>query len=396
MHPRHALLSTTGLLAVLLMVAVCTPHAAETSADTPGPLAEVPWLPAPLRQTQFGLGVTGMIQGTVHNGDNNPDGGNTTDANWSLAAEMTTPLSPNGQAFLLIEASQGNGLTDEIGVGDALFGINAGAGDSEAHLEVTELWYEHRWWQDRVLFTIGKLDLTTYFDTNALANDETTQFLAPGLVNSAVVEFPTDNGLGLRLTVNALPWLDLSVGWGEADADYEDIFADSFGILEAAFKPSPFNRPGVYRFYAWKNWADHTAFDNPTRTHADNWGVGMSLDQQLIDPIAMFFRWGLQDDDVSAVKMSWSTGLEVHGTWWRRPDDVLAVAVGQAMLGSPFKRSAEAPAQTASERFVESYYRFVYNDHLALSLHLQVIDNAGGDASRDTVAVIGGRVHVTF
>lgn len=161
MSQRHALLLTIGLLAGLLMTAVCVSQAADTSTDKPGPLAQIPGLPEPLRQTQFGLGLTGILQGTIHNGNNNPDGGNSTDANWSLEVEVTTPLGPNGQVFFLIEASQGNGLTNEVGVGDTFFGINADAGDAAARLEVTEVWYEHRLWQGRVLFTVGKLDLTT-------------------------------------------------------------------------------------------------------------------------------------------------------------------------------------------------------------------------------------------
>jgi hypothetical protein len=49
-----------------------------------------------------------------------------------------------------------------------------------------------------VIFTPGKGDLTNYFDTNAVANDETSQFLSSGLVNSVAVTFPEDNGAGGR------------------------------------------------------------------------------------------------------------------------------------------------------------------------------------------------------
>jgi hypothetical protein len=74
----------------------------------------------------------------------------------------------------------------------------------------------------------------------------------------------------------------------------------------------------------------------------------------------------------------------------------VAVAIGQADLGDDFKGSAAAPARAGDEWFVETYYRYVWSDHLAFSFHLQEIDNAGGDKDLDTVTVIGGRALLTF
>jgi carbohydrate-selective porin OprB len=75
---------------------------------------------------------------------------------------------------------------------------------------------------------------------------------------------------------------------------------------------------------------------------------------------------------------------------------VVAIAIGQAVLSEDFEDSTEAPARTGDEWFVEAYYRAVWNEHLALSLHLQVIDNAGGNKDVDTITVVGGRAQLTF
>lgn len=369
-----------------------TPHEDPFGA----PRAAIDRLLEQLWNLTFRLGATGIIQGTVNNGDNNASEGNTADANWSVDLEVGAPIGQSGQAVILIEAAQGDGLTDEVGVGNALFGVNDDAGDSKARLEVMEVWYEHKLWDDHTTFTLGKVDLTNYFDGNAVANDETTQFLATGLVNSIAVEFPDDNGAGARLTVSPTPWLDLSAGWAEADADYEDVFEDGFAILEIDLKPTIGTRPGTYRFYVWRNWGDHMPFNDPTSPTDANWGVGISLDQQLLEPLTVFFRWGIQDEDVSVIKAAWSAGLESRGLWWGRPNDVVAVAVGQAFLSSTFAHSVEAPTNTADELFIEAYYRVVFNAYLAFSAHLQVIDNPGGDAALDTVTVLGGRVQLNF
>ncbi|MFQ5829592.1 MAG: carbohydrate porin [Candidatus Methylomirabilia bacterium] len=225
--------------------------------------AKVDRLVEQLGRLHLALGVTGILQGTVNNEDNNPAERNTTDANWSLDLEVGAPIAEQGDAFVLIEAGQGEGVTDEPGVAESFFGVNDDAADSGTRLEVTEAWYEHELWGERAVVTIGKVDLTNYFDA-------------------------------------------------------------------------------------------------------------------------------------SAVETAWSAGIESGGTWWRRAQDVAAVALGQANLSSEFERGAGAPARSDDELFVEAYYRFVFNENLALSAHLQVIDNPGGDEALDTVTVLGGRVQVNF
>jgi high affinity Mn2+ porin len=188
----------------------------------------------------------------------------------------------------------------------------------------------------------------------------------------------------------------VSGGWGESDADFDDLFEEPFFILEFDVKLNLAGRRGNYRFYVWRNGADQATFDNPAATDEDNRGLGVSLDQQLIGPLAAFFRWGMQDGDDSAVDMAWSTGLEVQGTWWRRPHDAFAVAVGQALLSTEFKHSAAAPLDTATESFFETYYRVALNDNIALSAHLQMIDNPGGNADLDTITILAGCLQVNL
>lgn len=379
----------------ILALATCVLSPVRVSAQEDAMQAKVDRLLEQLGNLEFGLGATGIVQGAMNNGDNNPDEGNTTDANWSLDFEVGAPIGNHGRVFVLIEAGQGNGVTDEPGIADSFFGVNDDAGDSAAGLDVTEAWYEHTLWGERAVFTIGKIDLTNYFDTNEVANDETVQFLSTGLVNSIVVAFPDDNGTGARLTVSPVPWLDLSFGWGESDADFEDVFKDPFFIWEVGIKPLLAKRQGHYRLYAWWNTTELERFDAPGDTKR-NWGVGVSVDQQLLDPLAVFFRVAFQQAEVSEVELAWSTGLQLLGAWWRRPDDAVAFAIGQARLSSDFEASAAAPLRTDDELFVEMYYRVALNDNLAVSLHVQVIDNSGGNRDFDPITVVGGRAQVNF
>ncbi|MDH3598159.1 MAG: hypothetical protein OEU26_00810 [Candidatus Tectomicrobia bacterium] len=49
-----------------------------------------------------------------------------------------------------------------------------------------------------------------------------------------------------------------------------------------------------------------------------------------------------------------------------------------------------------AENTGRGYCRVVWSELLAFSLHVQVIDNAGGDKDFDTITVVGGRAQVTF
>ncbi len=339
-----------------------------------------------LGNIKIGLGLTGVVQGTVNAEDVSGEDSDQTDGSWSMDLELESPIGDHGVAFVAIEAGQGEGLTDELG---GLFhGVNDDAGDTESRLEVTEAWYEHNFCEETVALTVGKLDLTNYVDSNAVANNETTQFLNSGLVNSIAVDFPEDNGAGVHVALYPNDMVELNFGWAESDADWEDIFDDGFAIGEVNFKLNLLEREGNYRFYAWWNGSDHVELEGDDDDE-DGWGVGMSLDQQLTDDITAFFRTGYADDDVYEVEATWSTGAEMCGTMWNREKDVVGLAVSQAFINDDVD-----PDDT--ETLYEAYYRIVVNEYLAISPDIQLIDNPGGDNSNDTVFVFGTRGQLTF
>ena len=334
----------------------------------------------------IGVGLTGVVQGSNDAEDVSGEGDDQTDASWSMDLEIEAPIGETGLAFMLIEAGQGEGLTDEL---EGLFhGVNDDAGDSESSLEVTEAWYEHYFCEERVVLTVGKIDLSNYVDGNAVANDETIQFLNTGLVNSLAVEFPEDNGAGVRLGVYPADWIELNFGWAESDADWEDIFNDSFGIAEVNLKPGLLQREGNYRFYVWVNGSDKAELDGPD-TDKDGWGLGVSFDQQLADILTVFLRAGYEGGDVYGVEGNWSAGAEVRGAMWNREYDVLGFAVSQAILSDKLD-----PNDT--ETLVEIYYSYAVSDQLFISPDIQIIDNPGGDGDNDILAVIGARAQVNF
>lgn len=336
------------------------------------------------------LGLTGILQGS--SGADDLAGRDQTDASGSLDLEVQSVIGNHGTVFLLAESRQGTGLNDDI---ETFHGINADAVEDESALKLTEAWYEHAFSDGHLLFTLGKVDLTNYFDSNAVANDEKLQFMSHGFVNNIAVEFPEDNGPGLRLAYLPAEHMEIGLGLGESDADFGDVTRGAFGILEFIYKHQWLDLEGSYRFYAWTNRSNHTEWEDPLHDHEKNRGLGVSLDQAFNPGFTGFLRAGLQDKSVSQVDLAVSLGFEWRGPLSGRDKDVLALAVGLARLSEDYENSA-APMDSGDEQMVEVYYTFYVNDHLRISPDIQVIRNPAGLAGADTVTILGVRAQVLF
>ncbi len=339
-----------------------------------------------LGNLHLGVGLTGIVQGSLEADDIDPDGANHTDGNWSLDIEIEAHIGENGLGFVAIEVGQGDNLNDELSVFHA---VNGDATGGDSGLEIIEAWYEHYFRDEMITLTVGKIDPSNYVDGNAVANDETAQFLNGGLVNSLAIEFPDDNGAGVHVAITPNDFIELNVAWAEADADWEDVFNDSFGIAEINIMPGFLGRDGNYRFYAWYNGSDKTKLDGSGDNDEDGWGVGVSLDQQLTDNITAFARLAVQDDEVYEVETAWSLGAEIKGTKWNRENDAFGIAIAQAILSDNI-------TPDDSETLIEIYYSYAVNDQLFITPDIQIIDSPGGDDDNDTLFVFGVRGQVNF
>jgi carbohydrate-selective porin OprB len=339
---------------------------------------------------EFAVGVTGIVQGS--SGADDLAGDDRTDANGSLDLEMQAGVGNQGTAFLLVEAREGAGLTDEI---ETLHGINADALDDDFSFKLTEAWYEHAFMNERLLFTLGKVDLTNYFDGNAVANDETLQFLTDGFVNNIVIEFPEDNGPGLRLAYLFSDAFDIGFAWADSDGDFEDLGNDPFGILELKYKTTINELEGHYRLSLWANLSDHEEWDDPMNNDEKNWGASLSFDQALSERFTGFLRAGFQDESVSQVDWALSLGGDWRGPIPSRTKDIFGFALGYGHLSDDY-RDAVTALDTDHEQKLELYYAIHVNEHLLISPDLQIIRNPAGLENADTITLLGVRSQILF
>jgi hypothetical protein len=298
------------------------------------------------------------------------------DGTYSIDIEVESRIGKSGLVFLHLEAGEGPGLDgDEITTFSA---VNRDAGDSGMDVQVTEVWYEHIFFDGRALCTAGKLDPTVYLDTNEIANDETTQFLSNTFRNSTGLEFPDDNTYGLRTALLPADWAELNVGIFDDNADWEDLSGDIFSFAQINIKPSLFSRDGNYRAYFWYDNSKHAKWIDPAANSQANFGFGTSCDQEVMDNISLFTRFGWEDPDVSVIEWAWSTGFQIGGDIWGRGNDYLGWAIGMDIPGGDYEDSGN-PGDP--EGHIETYYSIHINDHLQLSPDYQFIwkPNGGGN-----------------
>lgn len=344
---------------------------------------------------KFGVsvGLTGVFQTTSNVKKRlNPDK-NVTDGTMSFDLEITNQIDKNNEFFTLFESGSGAGVDDNV---STLSGFNDDADDDE-NLRLTEAWYETRFANEKFRFRLGKLDLTTDFDTNAVANCETEQFLSTGFVNNLAIGFPDDNGPGLMFFASLNEFLQAGVGLADADADWDNLNDDLFSIFEVNYKPQNNNRPGNYRVFCWTNKSDHVDLNNAANTGEINHGYGFSFDQMVSDTTTVFARYGRQRETVSQIEKAWSAGFQTSAESFGRKDDIIGFAYGKALTGNSWRKGARAKGiNCANEHHAELYYSFKVNENLQLSPDIQWLNNAEGDKDNKNIWAFGVRAQLSF
>ncbi len=342
----------------------------------------------------FGLEVVSVLQSSVNNNHNYkrvpgyPTRHDRTKLQTIADVSLEARLWEGASAFCSFEAVEGSGLDRQAG---GLTGVNDNAKAYDT--KFAEFWLEQSLFDERVVVTLGKLDMGAYFDSNAVANDERTQFLSNQFVNSLTLDAP-DYGYGARIGFLPFEWLSFGVAVIEDGHKWANIVKDRFSIAEASFLPQFLGREGAYRVYGWHNSSDHEKLKDASRNNESGSGFGLSFDQYLTDDTCVFARWGRQSSDIYEVEDAWSAGFSVVGNPWNRPDDVFAMAYGRGGLTDDYRDQLRGDdIRTAAEGRMEVYYSFYINEHFTISPDIQVAHNLIGAQKANTVTVFGLRLH---
>ena len=279
-------------------------------------------------------------------------------------------------------------------------------------------------------FNVGKMDPFVFFDQNAVAGDETKQFLNSVFVHNPLLDAGGDIGVdingftpGLRVSLldssDKLESWRLSLGvFGAGShndpngnpvangANYKSSLGSPMIMLQAETSQRFFGGLlGNYRAYAWSNpqaapFSFELADVDPALTTPERHnGWGLSMDQRVGDGMTLFARYGQQTQGNVKFDRALTLGAEANGSYWSRGGDSLGLALGWLRTSDAYRDYTAANTATTnsgSERVAELYYRFRVSKQFELTPSLQYIGNPGGDPAAQDVRILGLRSQFTF
>ncbi|MSO30203.1 MAG: hypothetical protein EXQ48_04555 [Acidobacteria bacterium] len=242
-------------------------------------------------------------------------------------------------------------------------------------LNLREAWLRTELFGQRLALTAGRLDLTNYFDANALANDESTQFISDALVNNQMLGLAS-NGTGVAAEFDAKTGFRFKFGFQQSRTEATNLSDSMYTLSEVGYTFTPFALPeGSYR--VWFR-TDNTAAAEIRK------GVGISVDQKLTSVVGLFGRYGTQELDFGRDKF-YSAGIGFQNGLIFSPQD--AWGVGYAQME---RESGER------EKLAEGYYNFHLTEKLRLSFHLTHVLDAPEIGSTFGYLLPGVRLQAAF
>jgi high affinity Mn2+ porin len=287
--------------------------------------------------------------------------------------------------------------------------------------------------RDVLAITVGRFSVVDVVDGNRYANDATTEFFNWALFASGAYDYPADTR---GYTWGALA--DLAKGWwsvrgGIALEPYYANLAQmdwriqkSHGLmLEYEARYALRGRPGASSLLLFWNrarmgsyeqvLADPAAYGNSVAaTRADGrnkYGFALSIEQQLTNTMGTFARLSWNDGHneswaFTEIDRSFAVGATQNGKPWRRPADIVGVAVVVDGLSPWHERYLEGGGygfiigdgalNYGLEVVGDLYYKLQLSDELAISAIYQPIVNPAYNRDRGPVQVFSARFHVAF
>ncbi len=255
--------------------------------------------------------------------------------------------------------------------------------DRQNVINLREAWLRTEVFSQRLALVGGRLDLTNFFDRNAAANDETTQFLSDALVNNPTLGLAT-NGSGFAAVFDPKIGVTFKAGFQQSNPNATNLSDSMYSLAEVGYLTTlPSLGEGNYR--AWYR------ATNAASSTATAWGL--SIDQKIAAPMTLFGRYG--DGHVpageeggtafSAGQHFWSSGFQFSKGVVFNPLDSWGIGYAQTRLATGDK-----------ERLVEGYYNFQLSEKLRLSFHLTHTLELPEGSERVGYFVPGVRLQASF
>lgn len=303
----------------------------------------------------------------------------------------------------------------------------------------------------RLVVRIGKFSVLDLFDKNSYSGDLRRQFFNMGFMTYAAFDFASDargytygfsgeylhDDWAIRFSHVATP-----TNPNQLPIDSR-IFTYYGQQLELEHKHSLYGQPGAVRILAYRNHENMGKFSdaiaafelNPNRNATtctgfnygsgnagapdlcwarkpnDKMGIGINLEQQVMDDIGLFFR-GMYSDGKTEVYSYTSTdrsislGALAQGSRWGRKRDMAGIGFAAGWISNEHAKYlnmggidgfiGDGRIRAQPEHVVNVFYSLSLLSSLWVSADYQHISNPGFNADRGPVNVFGVRVHGEF
>ena len=287
--------------------------------------------------------------------------------------------------------------------------------------------------RDVLAVTVGRFSVVDIVDGNRYANDATTEFFNWALFASGAYDYPADTRgytWGLLADLAKGQW---SLRGGIALEPYYANLAQmdwritkSHGLMaEYERRYAVRGRPGASSLLLFWNTArmgsyqqvlaDSAAYGNDVAaTRADGrnkYGFALSIEQQLTSTMGAFARISWNDGHneswaFTEIDRSVAVGATQNGRAWRRPNDIVGVAVVANGLSSWHREYlagggygfiiGDGALNYGLEVIADVYYKLQVNELLSVSAIYQPIVDPGYNQDRGPIHVFSARLHVAF
>ncbi len=311
-----------------------------------------------------------------------------------LNLEIKQRLWQGGAAFMELESDRGYGI-DKFIPTFSWFNSNSGA---DVGIYIPALYLEQNLFEDKISIEAGKLDLSYWFDDNAVAGSADTQFLSDSLVDNLTIPFPA-KGLGAMINFKPYEWLYFKSGAATARASstktgLSDGFNSLFFISELGLSPKFFQLQGNYRFILDMDHEKLQRIDEEGEEGRD-FGFGVSFDQQITKKITLFFRYGFADEKIRDIRHFWSFGGQITELIPGRKLDCLGIGLARSIMGKDY-REVNDEDTVRPETMYEVYYSYSLNKFLTITPGIQIVTNPDADKTAKSAMVYGLRFLLSF
>jgi len=297
----------------------------------------------------------------------------------TTTAFLGTELWKNAELYGNAELTAGGGLSQTLGMADALNGETYRIGSPAPLVYIARLYFSQYFALDDskmkvdddlnqlagnkpehyIHLLVGKFQLEDFYDGNDYAHDPRTQFMNWGLMSNGAWDYPANtrgytSGIMLEYAQKGFSVRISSV----LEPEFANEMPVDFDIAKAHGETLEFQkdyslkkRKGSIKLLGFYNQAHMGSYSDAIQQYEENkvkpgdtlditstrayghnkYGFGINIQQELTDNIGLFFRSSWNDGQnetwaYTEVDQTASAGLNFSGKAWKRPDDNWGVA----------------------------------------------------------------------